>query len=80
MSRIEEQMLRRVTGGRIFFWSFIFGIACYLPLQLYILFGPADGNPIGLGLLAVFGVPVALMGMLMGVIKLLVEYFLRRSR
>lgn len=34
------------------------------PLLLYILFGPADGNPIGLGLLAMVAVPVG--GLLTG--------------
>ena len=28
---------------------------CVTPLLLYILFGPADGNPVGLGLLMVAG-------------------------
>ena len=31
------------------------------PLLLYIIFGPADGNPIGLGLLMFLGVPTGLI-------------------
>lgn len=79
MSRVEEKMLARFTGGRIILWSFAFGVTCILPLLLYILLGPEDGNPIGLGLLAVFGIPLALFGMLIGAIKMLVQYFLRRA-
>jgi hypothetical protein len=36
-------------------------VAGYLPLQLYIIFGPADGNPIGLGLLMVMGMMLGMM-------------------
>ena len=35
-------------------------LAGWAPILLYALFGPADGNPIGLGLLAWASVPVAL--------------------
>ena len=45
-----------------------------LSLLLYVAFGPVDGNPIGLGLLAVAVVPIAGMGILIGVVKLLVRY------
>jgi hypothetical protein len=31
------------------------------PLLLYCVFGPADGNPIGLGLLFFFGAPPSLL-------------------
>ncbi len=31
------------------------------PLLLYCVFGPADGNPIGLGLLFFFGTPPSLL-------------------
>ena len=46
-----------------------------LSLLLYVAFGPVDGNPIGLGLLAVAVVPIAGMGILIGVVKLLIRYF-----
>ena len=36
------------------------------PLLLYVVFGPADGNPIGLGLLMVFGTWVFGAGVLVG--------------
>jgi hypothetical protein len=79
MSRIEEAILRRWAGSRILAGSAAVGLISYLPLQLYIWFGPADGNPIGLGLLAALGVPVSVMGMAIGLIKMMVQRFGRRS-
>jgi len=75
MSRVEEALLRRFSGLKILIWSVVFGAAGAVPLLAYIEFGPADGNPIGLGLLAVFAVPVGIMGAGVGLIKMLVEYF-----
>lgn len=75
MSRIEEALLRRFSGIRIVIGSFCLGLLGYLPLQLYIWFGPTDGNPIGLGLLAFVAVPFAAVGVMVGTIKVLVEFF-----
>jgi hypothetical protein len=47
----------------------------YLPIQLYILLGPPDGNPIGLGLLFVIGVFVGLAVLAIGLIKHAIELF-----
>lgn len=44
-----------------------------LPLLLYILFGPSDGNPIGLGLLALAGMLLGLAGLVIGIIGLLLS-------
>lgn len=55
MSRIEEWIIRRWSGGRIIVGSLALAAAGVSPLVLYVLFGPSDGNPIGLGLLAVPG-------------------------
>jgi hypothetical protein len=38
------------------------------PLVLYVIFGPKDGNPIGLGLLMFFGVPVGVLLFVVGFI------------
>lgn len=73
MSRTEEALLRRWSGARILSVSLAAGSAGGLPLLLYILFGPRDGNPIGLGLLAMAAVPVAGMGVLVGLVKYAVE-------
>ncbi|MCC6610661.1 MAG: hypothetical protein IT515_13435 [Burkholderiales bacterium] len=78
MSRTEEAVLRRFSGLKIVFWSLALGAAGVAPLLLYIAFGPADGNPIGLGLLAALAVPVGAVGAGIGLIKMLVEYFTGR--
>ena len=51
----------------------------YLPLQLYILYGPRDGNPIGLGLLFVTATSVGLGVVAIGLVKLIVGFFLGRK-
>ena len=78
MSKIEEALLRRFSGARIVGGSVLIGLAGFMPLQLYIWFGPKDGNPIGLGLLAFATLPFAVMGTAVGLIKMLVERFQRR--
>lgn len=78
MSHFEAALLRRFSARQILSWSLAIGFAGLLPLLLYIALGPADGNPIGLGLLAVVSVPVAAGGAVVGLIKLLVEYFSAR--
>jgi hypothetical protein len=45
-------------GKRITATGFALAILCLLPMGLYSLFGPEDGNPIGLGLLMVVGFPL----------------------
>ena len=75
MSGIEEALLRRSSGARILMWSVALGLAGVAPLLLYIAFGPADGNPIGLGLLAVVAVPICAAGAGVGLVKMLVERF-----
>lgn len=80
MSLIEERFLRRASGLKITVWSLTLGSAAILPLLLYVGFGPADGNPIGLGLLAIAAVPVACVGAVAGMIKILVEYYSARRK
>lgn len=77
MSGIEEALLRRSSGLKIVRWSVGLGVAGVAPLLLYIAFGPSDGNPIGLGLLAVLAVPVGVIGAGIGLIKMLIEYLTR---
>lgn len=77
MSHWEEKLLERCSGRRILIGSLIFGAVGVAPLLLYIIFGPADGNPIGLGLLAMASLPLAAFGVLIGLVKLVVEFFRR---
>jgi hypothetical protein len=59
------------------------GLICflvgYLPLQLYILLGPADGNPIGLGLLFVVAAPAGAIMALIGAIQWVVSAAMERQ-
>jgi len=77
MSRIEEALGRRFSGLQILLGGVVLAVAGVAPLLLYIALGPADGNPIGLGLLAVVTIPVAAVVAGVGVIKMLVEHFTR---
>lgn len=61
-------------GRRILIGSFAVGVIGVGPLLLYTLFGPADGNPIGLGLLAVLAAPISVGGMALGAIVMAVRY------
>lgn len=60
--------------------SLAIGAAGILPLLLYAAFGPSNGNPIGLGLLAVVAVPVALIGTAAGLLKLTIEFIAKRTQ
>jgi Na+/melibiose symporter-like transporter len=42
-------------GRRLLIVSVLMLILCVSPIMLYAVFGPADGNPVGLGLLMYFG-------------------------
>jgi hypothetical protein len=51
------------------FWAGAIVIATSVaPLLLYVIFGPKDGNPIGLGLLMIFGVPLGLVLLVIGLV------------
>ncbi|MEO5566112.1 MAG: hypothetical protein ABIR05_05585 [Luteimonas sp.] len=47
------------------------------PILLYSLFGPADGNPVGLGMLMVVLVPVGFLLFGTGLLKLLLAWLLQ---
>ena len=79
MSPSEENLLRRFSGPKIVAASLAVGAAGLAPLALYIACGPAHGNPIGLGLLAALAVPVALVGVFVGLVKTLVQIVGRRA-
>ena len=73
MSHVEEALVRRSSGARIVLISLALGAAGILPLLLYVQFGPHDGNPIGLGLLAIAAVPLGGMGILVGLVRWAIE-------
>lgn len=77
MTDSETSLLQRWKGSRIVTVSLGIGLIGVLPLLTYIAFGPKDGNPIGLGLLAVLALPIATIGVLVGSIKAIVEACVR---
>lgn len=68
----------RWPGSRLLIAGVVIAPAGCLPLQLYIAFGPRDGNPIGLGLLALVAVLAGLVVCAIGLVKLAVGLFLGR--
>lgn len=78
MSDDEGGLLRRWSGPRTVANSLKLGAVGIAPLLIYIAVGPEDGNPIGLGLLAAFTVPVALTGVAVGLVKTVWERGSRR--
>lgn len=68
------------TGLKIIVIDIVLAPLSMLPLLIYIGLGPADGNPIGLGLLAVAGMLLGGLAFLLGLMWLLIEYFIGRSR
>ena len=79
MSHAEAAMLDRWTGRRIITRSLQLAMVGVTPLLLYVVLGPADGNPIGLGLLAAVAVLVAKIGVLVGLLRLFGEHMARRG-
>lgn len=67
-------------GLRILLRSLLIGALGVAPLLVYILLGPKDGNPIGLGLLAALAVAVSGIGMLIGAVIAAMEFFSRPKR
>lgn len=79
MSHVEEAVIRRYSGPRILIAGLAIAGAGVLPLLLYVALGPDDGNPIGLGLLAVAAVPIGVLVAAVGLIKTLVQLLAGRG-
>jgi hypothetical protein len=67
------------TGLKIIVTSLAVCGITILPLLLYVVFGPAGGNPVGLGLLAMIGWVAIAFGVPVGVVWLLYELVTKRS-
>ncbi len=77
MNQVRHSRERFWSGRRVLVWSLVLGAIGVTPLLLYIRFGPPDGNPIGLGLLAMISVPLATMGVVVGLLKLVIQAIVR---
>jgi hypothetical protein len=80
MTELAQMLLRRWKGLRIIAFSLSVGLAGMLPLLAYTAFGPRDGNPIGLGLLAASAVAIATVGVLAGMVSVFAQVLARASR
>jgi hypothetical protein len=69
-----------VAGSKLFAGGIAVLVLGVGPLLLYIAFGPADGNPIGLGLLAMVAVPAGGILAGLGLVRMLIEFLVRRAR
>lgn len=78
MAQRNGHALLRLAGVRLMLWSVVAGLVGVAPLLLYIAIGPADGNPVGLGLLAILALALAAIGLLLGAVSALVQLLLRR--
>jgi hypothetical protein len=67
------------TGAKIIVTAIGIWLLSAGPLLLYIVFGPSDGNPIGLGLLAMLGTGVAMPLGGIGALWFLFELFTRKG-
>jgi hypothetical protein len=72
MSEFDQVRPAALPGSRIFAGGIAVLVLGTGPLLLYILLGPADGNPIGLGLLAVVAVPIGSILAGLGLLKMLI--------
>ncbi len=77
MVESEERAMARRSASRCLMAGLALAGAGYLPLQLYILFGPRDGNPVGLGVWAVLAIFAGLVVVAIGLIKWALHCFLR---
>ena len=75
--RIVSTIRGLPVGPRILVVSAGLGLVGVSPLLLYIALGPADGNPVGLGLLAVASVLIGAAGFVLGLLTTVVQYIAR---
>jgi hypothetical protein len=80
MAQRKGHALLRLTGVRLMLGSVVVGLVGVAPLLLYVAIGPADGNPVGLGLLAMLALALGAIGLLLGVVLSLVQLLLRRHQ
>ncbi len=78
MAQRNGHALLRLAGVRLMLGSVVAGLVGVAPLLLYIAIGPADGNPVGLGLLAMLALALAAVGLPLGALLALVQRLLRR--
>lgn len=56
------------TGLKTALVGLAIGMLCWMPLLLYVPFGPPEGNPVGLGLLAMVGTLIGVFAIGVGLL------------
>jgi hypothetical protein len=69
MIDLEHRLLKRWTAAAFLKTGLALMAVGFLPILLYAVFGPADGNPIGLGLLMAVLVPIGFLLFGIGLLK-----------
>jgi hypothetical protein len=77
---MNKSVVRSWTFASFLKLGLFVAVIGYTPLQLYILFGPSDGNPVGLGLLFVMGMLAGLFVVAIGFIRMLFQSFGNRGK
>ena len=79
MIDLEHKLLKRWTAAAFLKTGMALMAIGFLPLMLYAIFGPPDGNPIGLALLMAVLVPVGFLLAGIGLLKWLYARLQRRD-
>ncbi len=78
MPDFEHKLVQRWTGATFIKAGLLVMLAGAAPLLLYTVVGPADGNPIGLGILMVVAVPIGFLLLGIGALRLLIAWLQRQ--
>jgi hypothetical protein len=78
MVDFEHRLVKRWSGATFIKAGLVVMAVGVAPILLYTLLGPADGNPIGLGLLMVALVPLGFLLVGIGLLRFLIAWLQRR--
>jgi hypothetical protein len=67
-------------GIKVIALSLLLVLVSAAPIMLYVVFGPADGNPVGLGLLFAAGALIGHIGFVIGILLLLWDNFISNKK
>lgn len=65
-------------GLKVIAYSLVVVFVTSLPYIAYVMFGPSEGNPVGLGLLFACGAMVAHVGFFVGLLMLIWDHYFRK--
>ena len=74
MPDFQHKLLQRWRPASVIKAGVLVMLLGATPLLLYTLLGPADGNPIGLGMLMAVAVPIGFLLLGIGLLRLLIAW------